>query len=316
MDIYREVSRYLFEKTPTDGSFYERLLSVGFTKAHAKRLYTIIEPLLDWSFSHDQLFDKVVAYTLGWSDPIKIPKGARFLHNDHTRDQWFEMDNDIHILNFTTDLTIANVRSVIKDLFNLKKNTEENPIKLLFHSTSWKSCESIKDHGILLGANRPCLDFGIHPSFYTTPTIGVALEYVQKSSRYWNGQTCVLIFKWNESQVKEKGFEIKEFKSTDIEWKRTVKSSRLCEVRANELDEYDFVSGPMVSNPNQVRNSVEEPKPHKPPKVQVAVKEKRAAMYVRKNLIGIMYLPLIPPKCKSLGLRPPRDARHTTSYQV
>lgn len=292
LDVYREVSRHLFEKANAkaiNGTFYEMLMSTGFKKAHAKRLYTIIKPLLEWSFSYDQLFDKVIAYTLGWNDPIKIPKGTRFLHNDHTRGQWFVMGGNIYAMNLSGDSTITNVRSAISVLVLINTHKDETPIKLLFHATSWKSCESIKDRGILLGANRPCHDFGIHPSFYTTPTIGVALEYVQKSSRYWNGQTCVLIFKWDGPQVKENGFEIKEFKSVDVEWKRTVKSSRLCEVSANELDEYDFVSGPMVSNPNQVRNSIEEPKTHKPPKVQVAVKEKRAAMYVRKNLIGILY---------------------------
>lgn len=104
---------------------------------------------------------------------------------------------------------------------------------------------------------RRCLDFGVRPGFYTTPDVDMAMDWGTKKRGWWRGQAAVLVFALNPSGLKHKHvWEANE-------WTTMVRSSRMCRVRKNALDDFDVVEGPVCRNPGSVtRESQIAPMPH------------------------------------------------------
>jgi hypothetical protein len=64
------------------------------------------------------------------------------------------------------------------------------------------------------------------------------------------------------------------------------KSSRLCKDKRNDLDNYNFVYGPMVA----IANSNETPQPHNNIKWQLASKNNSSDKFLKKYLSHVIIL--------------------------
>lgn len=71
-----------------------------------------------------------------------------------------------------------------------------------------------------------------------------------------------------------KKYKVKYFASANDEWKQLTTNSRRCTELSNELDKYDFIFGPIVSNINLIYK--EEAQPHNPITYQLAAKKRES----------------------------------------
>jgi hypothetical protein len=261
-------------------SFEEKLYNVGFTKTNSKLYYNLIKPLLDnSSYSESQIFDIIIEYGLGKYKPLK--PDARFLFNKNV-DEWI-FEPSIKSLIFNMSENFEDTNEMIRSLPN-HKNTNI----LCFHTTNWRSFVSIEKYGILPSKNRECLDFGITRSFYTNINYNLSEEYANTKSKYTGNELCTIVFSIPEQKL-NKFFKIKKFNTNTKEWIELTKSSRICEDEENELDNYDIIYGPMVSNPIKVSNKLEDPCVHNQIKYQYAFKKEIACNFLRKHLIGTIF---------------------------
>jgi hypothetical protein len=126
----------------------------------------------------------------------------------------------------------------------------------------------------------------VRPSFYVTPEIDVALEWADKKAGMWRDECAILIYAVPEGN----SLFHRTFSEPDAEWKRLTRSSRMCDDDINELDACDIVQGPMVLNVYAVLHKGAAPKPHRPPKMQLASKSDAADALLGRSLVAVLWL--------------------------
>jgi hypothetical protein len=264
------------------------LKSVGFKYATTLALSRILEPIWD-HYSPEAIIDIAIEYSLNKYKEYapQIKHGYLFNNNNSNNNQVFQVYN-VHKtakhLNFPANHNTTSSATENLNLINthFKKDNEE----LYFHATNWTSVMSICQEGVVHHAGRPCLDFGMKPGFYTTPSFEDSIEWTQKRSKLFKNESVILVF--SVPQVPNT-LTVKRFEKASREWSKLTKESRACMLKYNELDKYDFVYGPMMAN---IVNAI----PHNPIKFQLASKSTKSDEFLDKQLVGIIWMQKVGPR--------------------
>ena len=248
------------------------LLSLGLTRKKTNELVPICRSLLGSSYSHLQLIDITIEYTLGKYDQIKWVYFTR------------EAKKHTSLLQIRSICSISlepQLQTLLNDIPREKETTD-----LYFHTTSWGSCLNILD-GISHGNGRICLDFGLRPGFYLSQTIHVALEWGSKLNKTMKNQIGIVVF----CLPKRFPDTLKCKHLSGREWKDVTHASRKCIQQERELEQlrgYDFVYGHMVANVEDI-NIGSRPEPHTPPKLQLVSKSAKGDVYLQEHIVKCIY---------------------------
>ena len=252
------------------------LYNAGFTKRVASHISKVLAPLADSSYSRDQLLGIAIEYAQGTYDRLTLV-GQRFYVCEDVVDAWVPHETYKSVYNLSTR---ANLLRVVEPCAKPSS-------KLYYHATNWKSLDSITKLGINHYKGRPCLDFGLDPSFYMTPYPSTAAEWCEKNMARWKGEACILIF----SVPNRRGAKHKVFKDATKEWVDLVTHARTCDPQSpNELDTYDSVYGPMAVNPNGIAHLREKARAHATPKYQLASKSRGSDAFLTRCYGGVLFL--------------------------
>jgi len=242
----------------------------GLRKKYRLKYSLIVNNLKD-HFGTIHLAQIIFEYAKGLYDPISTNV---FLFQHENESVWFEQYFEGTKLSCYNAVDNKDVKEAIKSLSSANK--------LFYHATSWKFHNDIMRYGPSHETGRKCLDFGINRSFYLTPDLDSALDWATRER--FNNEGCIIVFSLNIDLFKK----AKTFNGPNDEWKHLVKISRMCEVPRNELDNYNFVYGPMLKNISQIRTS--EAQPHFPYKWQLASKSDSSDRFLKKNIVGTIFL--------------------------
>jgi hypothetical protein len=282
--LIEELFGELIEEQGWKNMIHESLMGIGIREDLAIKLETILEPLLDSSYTHEQLLDIAIEYILGNYEPI-TSANTRFLYSPEILSIWTEIEIEekpYHIYNIPYHCNNNIVKKEIED--NLILSDE---YQYYFHATSWKSSNQIMDY-IDRSSGRTCLDFGKRPGFYLATRIEDSVEWCIKNKARWSNETSILVFRIPKelpSMIKLKHLE-------EDEWMAITKESRECKDKENEIRQlrrYDLLYGNMVSNPTAVKERRELPKTHTPPKDQLVGRTDIAEKFLQSCLIGCFY---------------------------
>lgn len=252
------------------------LYHAGFTKRIASHISGVLAPLADSSYSRDQLLGIAIEYAQGIYDRL-TPVGQRFFVCQDVVDAWVPHETYQSVYNSST-------RSLPP---HVVEHCVQPSSKIYFHATNWKSLDSITKLGINHYKGRPCLDFGLDPSFYMTPDLSTAVEWCEKNMARWKGEACILMF----AVPNRRGAKHKVFKDATKEWVDLVTHARTCDPQTpNELDTYDSVYGPMAVNPNGIAHMREKARVHATPKYQLASKSRTSDAFLTRCYKGVVFL--------------------------
>jgi hypothetical protein len=211
-----------------------------------------------------------------------------FPKNANLSEHWFQVsEDDVEIKNgsiWHANVDSESAMEVVKSMPGF--HGEEI---LYFHATSWRSVCGIA------GKKRPsnkmgrdCLDFGIQQSFYTTPSLDTALDWIEAHWEVWRGESAIIVFSLPKKFPETLSFRV--FESADEHWVRLTKHSRMCQGDSNELDDFDLVYGPMVANPSAVEERNAKPRAHNPPKYQLASKSDDGDKFMGARMKAILWV--------------------------
>lgn len=283
--MYREIIQHMGRRWFVDNwnkkdSVKTLFHKCGFRLNYAKELTDVIQPLIDSSYTLEQIFDLAFEYTLGRYDPIG-KSGHHFLYDHAMEDEWFQQNAGHFIVN-TQDTKYGSVMKII-DNHPLYSTSKAQGKQLYFHATNWRSSMSIAER-IRHTRGRECLDFGSDASFYCTPNLNDALEWCHKKQNIFKNETCLIAFNVPEHLP----YNVKIFDRVTKEWVTLVQESRLC--HENALDSFDFVYGPMCANAKTVARDGKSPISHRPIKYQLCSKSDRGDEHLQQCMFGILYL--------------------------
>lgn len=282
--LIQEMFHYLIRVQGWKNTIHESLMRIGLREDVAINLETILEPLLDSSYTHEQIVDIAIEYVLGRYDPI-TPPTARFLYHPEMTNEWFDITvkrHSYHICNipyYCTDNMVKN--AINQQLVPLDDDD------YYFHATSWDGSKKIMTR-IQRNAGRFCLDFGKQPGFYLATTIDDGIEWCRRRQQNWSKETCILIFQIPKELPPT--ISLKHIEGD--EWIAITKESREYDDKENEIEslwDYDLLYGNMVSNPIHVRNGDALPITHHPPKQQLVGKTDNAERFLQRCLMGCIY---------------------------
>ena len=80
------------------------------------------------------------------------------------------------------------------------------------------------------------------------------------------------------------------FSSATKNWINLTTDSRLCESSKNEMDDCDFVYGPMVANVHQVKYNKHKARTHNPPKYQLASKNNTSDKLLQQSIHSFIWM--------------------------
>lgn len=252
-------------------SFYDYLILCGFRKVKARFWSDLV--IYD-SYTYEQRVDFIIEYTC---TKYKPTTNKPFLFNFEVVNTWYKHDDH----NYYNAESIEHCEIVLSSLKAESKNE-----KFYYHCTNYRNALSIIKHGPVHDYGRKCCDFGILPSFYMTPHVHTAIEYCHYLRKLYYNEVCVVMFKLNNT--KKQAYV--HFPTASKKWVDLTTESRVCESIKNELDDCDFVYGPMVANINQVKHKIEKAKPHRPPKLQLASKSKESDNILAQSVHGIVWI--------------------------
>lgn len=274
-----------FHETDKTDAFHERLLKCGMSKSFIDRLYPVMDPLIDTCYSDEHLFDMMLDYALGEGhlEPL-TPATSRFPFEDIPQDTWVKREGVGLVCN------VSKKRAVRKHIDSLPRSNATSDFTLFYHCTNWNHGRNIINIGPKTYEGRKCLDFGISPSFYVTPDVGTAIDWAERNTARWSAEVVILIFRVSNKilEGRSRHFEVKVFRNPDEEWKTLVKSSRMCRDEKNDLDDYNFVYGPIAKNVKGIKTRGEDPVASNGS--QMAVKREKAEEYLKKNCMGSLWL--------------------------
>lgn len=278
-EIIQDMGRQWFMKAwKKDICLKDTFYKCGFRLRIAKELADVIKPLVNTSYTVDQLFDLAFEYVSGNYEPI----GKRYLFEHDIQDEWFQPTNAQHLVVNVEHPKASHILKIIEKHPVYSTSRPEHETQY-FHATNWKSSKSIAEN-IDHRSGRQCLDFGKFQSFYCTPNLNDALQWCRKKQKVFRREACIVAFKVPKSLP----YNVKMFNSITQEWVKLVQESRIC--NKNELDDFDFVYGPMCANADPVAYKGASPVPHNPVKYQLCSKSKRADQYLQQHMLGIVYL--------------------------
>jgi len=269
----------------------ESLQRIGLHESVATKLDTILEPLQDAYYTHEQILDIAIEYILGDYQPI-TPPNTSHPFGPEIVNQWQTVNvirNDTskacNIYNIpyhcTTNRGLEQCNQALLVLSN-----PDSPSTYYFHATTWDGSTGVL-HRVDHQKGRTCLDFGIHPGFYMTPDISTCVEWCRKHKTTWSNETAIVVFRLPNTlptHIQWKNLE-------GSEWTLVTKEARRCK-REDEIilvDDYDFVYGNMVSNPKGVRYKGQQPTHHQPPKKQLVSRTPSADRILRSCVVGCLY---------------------------
>ena len=109
-----------------------------------------------------------------------------------------------------------------------------------------------------------------------------------KKREMWFDEVAIIIFEMCKSM--KTVYAYKHFQNPNNEWQHITTSSRQCEVVKNYLDDFDFVFGPMVANPQDVASKISISTSHKIPKLQLASRSTEGDAFLKKRIIGVIWI--------------------------
>lgn len=265
-------------------TIHESLVGIGMREDVAMNMEIILKPLLDSSYTHEQVLNIAIEYLLGKYEPTSQVH-AQFLYHTDIIGEWSDIkikENTYQMYNIPYYCTQPNGKKEIQ-----KNLPFSNEFTYYYHATSWRSSTHIMD-AIDRSHGRTCLDFGKRSGFYLATSLEDSIDWCNKNRFRWSNETCILIFRIpNElpHTVKQKHLE-------GDEWVAITKESRECNDKENEIRElrkYDLLYGNMVRNPNAVKQGTELPQPHSPPKQQLVGRTDSAEQFLQSCLLGCFY---------------------------
>lgn len=289
-DYHEKIAKRLTVHQPLNKSFLE----IGLMPNVATHLSQILEPLDGNSYSRDQVINLGVKYLLGDYTPTTSPE-TKFLHAERQVDKWlslkYKQRGEEGIERTLPIYNLSNINNFIQavSIFNIP--CEKNK-KLFYHTTSWGGANSIMQK-INRNKGRTCLDFGLTPGFYMSESPNVSMDWARAKQKFFSGEVATFIFALPQSEQYPATLKYRIIE--DPYWSQVTKYSRLCQKGAyNENDhdyiyDYDLLYGDMVSNPNAVKYSGKDPKPHKQPMKQLVSKSDAADKFIQSCLVGCVF---------------------------
>lgn len=291
-EIDNETYEYLAEEYTTRWlSPIERALSksdlfnIGLSDEVSTKLFNVLEPLLNTSYSNEQLLECGLEYLFGKYGAMTSVETRYFITNipNHT---WIKHKLYGDCCNISSLDTYNNHIQLNEIIRQIKKDD----YIIFYHCTNWKSCLKIIEYGSVSYWGKSCLDFGILSSFYLTPDITFALSWGEKNRKRWNDEVGILVYRISKRLLASgvKKYKVKYFTSANDEWKQLTTNSRRCTEQNNVLDKYDFIYGPIVSNVHNIDK--EEAQTHNPIIFQLATKTEKANKYLKNHYIGSIWI--------------------------
>jgi hypothetical protein len=270
-----------FEKYGFDTTIEKTLRKIGLSASIAKHLDRLYSPLRNICYTDEQLIALTIQHQMGRFNPLTPPNTSHYYRPD-VLDTWTPFQNT---LCFNVPYSCS--KSLYIQYSNALKTLPTNMRQKqhFFHTTNWKSCLSILKTIQRLRSPR-CSDFGMLPGFYTTPSFLDALDWGQKRDDGFSNEVAIIVFSIPVH------FSSK-FKYTNLEgddWSHIVAESRRCIEPETLLsvDEVDFVYGPMLANPKDVKQGAP-PQTHTPPKYQLVSKSDAADKFLHSCIAGCLF---------------------------
>lgn len=264
-----------------DTTIEKTLRKIGLGASIAKHLDKLYSPLRNNCYTDEQLIALTIQHQMGRFNPLTSPTTTHYYRPDRL-DTWIPFQNT-QCFNVPYRCSRILYKQYLKPLKSLSTNMQQN--QLFFHTTNWKSCLSILK-SIHRVRSPKCSDFGMLPGFYITPSFLDALDWGQKRNDGFSNEVAILVFTI-PSRFSSK-FNYKELEGED--WSHIVEESRRC-IDPDTLlsvDEVDFVYGPMLANPKDVKEGAE-PKIHVPPKYQLVSKSDDADRFLHSCIAGCLF---------------------------
>ena len=246
------------------------------------------------NYTIHQIVDLTIEYALGKYEPMR-PKNIHFplTYEDGV---WFipdrrrkmELTNmNVFHMNMGDELNKEKRKNTIASKILTIPNIKPN-VMFLYHATNWASAMNIINRGPKHTRGGLCLDFGSLPGFYVTPTIETCIDRTEKHKMCWSNERAIIVFATPVDITNKKDLKNVIFDKPDQKWKRLTRDSRMC--RENELDETDFVWGPMVSNANAVSRNGATPVTHNPPLIQLTGKSDRSDQIMLESMVAVFWI--------------------------
>jgi len=151
-----------------------------------------------------------------------------------------------------------------------------------FHSTSRNYAESIKQDGIKLGQGMPRQDFGSSPSFCLNDKFRYATEW----GRRRHPNSCTILVYDIPDELLRVEYSYLDLQQDHEKWKTVVRRSR--NGLSSDADNYDAVYGPQITNHKRLIKDRNASPVLDTDKNQLALKERKLAKRVDKQLIGMI----------------------------
>jgi hypothetical protein len=263
------------------------LIQIGLRPDVAAHLEYIVEPLRGHSYTDIQIIDTAIFYLLGYYTPLTSPD-TKYLHHTDITDRWISYTHEsrsLSIYNLPRCCSVSRATSVALEaaLASLPRPTVDST--LYFHTTSWRGSQSIME-GVSRLIGRKCLDFGIYPGFYMTPTSMDALEWGHVKTRNWSNEVAIMIFAVPDTRPST----VKYKELVGDEWAYVTRHSRQCndEMDVKLIRSIDLLYGDMVHNTSGVKRG-QLPLTHDPPKKQLVSKTDAGDSFIDSCLVGCIY---------------------------
>ena len=281
-DIINGFTNIWYNRRGFDTSIKKTLKNMGLSAPIARHLNTLYSTLRNTSYTDEQLIGLAIQHQMGRFKPITPPNTVHYYRSD-VLNTWvpFQSTQCFNIPH-PCSKSLYEQYSPVLDL--LPHNLQQK--QYFFHATNWKGCLSILEAIQHNGPSR-CLDFGLNPGFYISPSFKHTLEWGQKRSGGFSNEVAIVVF----SIPKKIPSRFKYIKLEGNEWRSVVVESRLCTddmYKRLPVDKVDFVYGPMLANPNDVKNGAE-PKMHAPPKYQLVSKSDAADKFLQTCIVGCLF---------------------------
>ncbi len=263
----------------------EVLIQIGLRSDIALHLEYIVQPLHGSSYSDLQIINTAIAYLLGRYEPA-APPTATHLIEPAVVNSWINYTHEsktiaiYNILQHCSTAVLTQFDTALTSLPSL-----EGDHTFYFHATSWRgSLSIIEDVSRFVG--RRCLDFGIYPGFYMSPTSSEAVGWGHKKRHVWANVVAILVFLITKTPPAHLRFK----ELTGDEWIQVTSHSRLCREATDirSIRHVDLLYGDMVQNASATNRGAR-PVAHTPPKKQLVTKSETADAFIHKCLVGCIY---------------------------
>ena len=283
-EIVLGLARVWIEQTDPTASPTDRLAAIGLRRNVAQRLTDIITPLMDTSYTDEQVLEIGIEYLVGKYAPLTDGTVA-FPMEPATVNIWMPYKTS-KVMNIPASCSVSLQNPLQQILTKTPRNG--NHSQFFFHTTSWRSAFSIIRE-INHTRGRMCQDFGIHPGFYLSDSLQTALDWGEKCMRRFTNEIATVVFSIPKTLPKHLNHKHLE----GDEWAAVTYASRQCKDKDEEdiesIQPYKILTGYMVQNPNGVKKRDEVPKPHAPPKFQLVSRHYFGDAYLQTRIVGCFF---------------------------